>query len=61
MCGSLGHKNPKKALLTHVKPKHKKELSQLVGTQNGSQLLGSNQPLNYHDGKAVYINDCIAL
>jgi prophage antirepressor-like protein len=21
MCGSLGHKNPKKALLTHVKPK----------------------------------------
>lgn len=57
VCASLGHKNPKKALLTHVKPKHKKELSQLVGTQIGSQLLGSHKTLNYHDGKAVYINE----
>ena len=57
MCASLGHKNPKKALLTHVKPKHKKELSQLVGTQIGSHLLGSHKALNYHDGKAVYINE----
>jgi very-short-patch-repair endonuclease len=42
---TLGYKNPKKALLTHVKPKHKKELSQLL-----------DKNMTYNEGKAVYIN-----
>lgn len=44
VCSSLGHKNAKKALLIHVKSKHKKELSQLV------------ENLSYNQGKAIYIN-----
>jgi prophage antirepressor-like protein len=55
---TLGYKNPKKALLTHVKPKHKKELSQLVGPNLGPTFLGStNLNISYNDGKAVYINE----
>jgi prophage antirepressor-like protein len=55
---TLGYKNPKKALLTHVKPKHKKELAQLVGPKLGPTFLGStNLNISYNDGKAVYISE----
>jgi len=47
VCNVLGYKSSKKAVLTHVKSKHKKELSQLVGP---------NEPLTYNNGKTVYIN-----
>ena len=52
-CIALGYKNVKKALLTHVKSKHKKELKSLVGPA----FLGSIEPLTYNEGKAVYISE----
>jgi very-short-patch-repair endonuclease len=59
VCGILGYSNIQKALFENVKPKCKQELSQLYQRKldvETSNYLGSNQPLNYHDGKAVYIS-----
>jgi very-short-patch-repair endonuclease len=47
VCDVLGYEAFNKAMFDHVKSKNKKYLSELVG---------SNQPLNYRDGQAVYIN-----
>jgi prophage antirepressor-like protein len=57
VCEVLGYKNPKKALLTHIKTKHKKELVEMVGPTVGPTYLGSLKPLTYNEGKAVYINE----
>jgi very-short-patch-repair endonuclease len=57
-CQILGNKDFKQALQKHVKPKFKQELIQLYQRKvdGASTYLGSNQPLNYNDGKAVYIS-----
>jgi prophage antirepressor-like protein len=58
---NFGDKDFKQALQKHVKPKFKQELIQLyqrkVDVISTSTYLGSNQPLNYNDGKAVYISE----
>ena len=50
------------ALFTHVKPKHKQELSELKKVQwpEHCTFVGSFEPLKnptYHEGKAVYISE----
>ena len=68
VCNILGYKNPKDAIQRYVEKEDKKDLKQLQ-TFNGSNepnelgggahpnSLGSSEPLNYHEGKTVYINE----
>jgi len=56
VCKILGYENIKKALQKHVKSKHKKEISNLLGSFNPNKLgpilgpnsLGSKEPLSYN-------------
>ncbi|ABF82049.1 hypothetical protein MIV019R [Invertebrate iridescent virus 3] len=64
VCSILRYKDVKQALQNKVKPKNKKMLSVLVkqdhnavGVQTTSTRLGSNSPLTYNEGKAIYINE----
>jgi prophage antirepressor-like protein len=66
VCAILGYANIKKALLEHVKPKHKRDLKEFelgpgVGPNSDSQnqvKLGETiDNIGYHDGKAVYISE----
>jgi prophage antirepressor-like protein len=70
VCEILGYKNIHKALDVHVKSKHKKDLKTLksytfngsndpneAGPKLGYTFLGSLEPLSYHNGKAIYINE----
>ena len=54
----LGYKNSKDALYRHVDGDDKISLQELKSLRKGTKgtFLGSNKPLNYHDGKAVYIS-----
>jgi prophage antirepressor-like protein len=68
VCNILGYKDPKDAIQRYVEKEDKKDLKQLQ-TFNGSNepnelggapppnSLGSLEPLNYHEGKTVYINE----
>ena len=68
VCDILGYKNPKDAIQRYVEKEDKKNLKQFQ-TFNGSDepnelggrahpnSLGSSEPLNYHEGKTVYINE----
>src|SRR5574343_643329 len=68
VCDILGYKDPKDAIQRYVEKEDKKDLKQLQ-TFNGSNepnelggalppnSLGSSEPLNYHEGKAIYINE----
>src|SRR5580700_796163 len=64
VCAILGYANIKKALLEHVKPKHKRDLKEFEvgptpGPTSDSQTLVKlgerHNQLSYNDGKAVYI------
>ena len=65
ICDVLGYKNSHKALKTHVPSKYKKELSYFNGSNEPNELcpnmghnsLGSFEPLTYHDGKVIYVNE----
>ena len=46
VCDILGYKDPKDAIRQYVEKEDKKDLKQL-----------SNEPLNYNEGKTVYINE----
>ena len=63
LCMGFGYKDMKDALYTHVKPKHKTTLSDLVDLK---KLVGAPptnffcpfpDDLSYHEGKAVYISE----
>src|SRR5574343_128815 len=68
VCDILGYKDPKDAIQRYVEKEDKKDLKQLQ-TFNGSNepnelggalppnSLGSNRPLTFHEGKAIYINE----
>jgi prophage antirepressor-like protein len=61
VCKVLGYSNTKKALEIHVKSKYKKDLGSFdpkeLGPILGPNSLGSNEPLTYHTGKVVYVNE----
>lgn len=64
VCDVLGYGNYKDALSKHTKVKYKKSLQTLrcmepnkLVCNTHTNLLGSIQPLSYHTGKAVYINE----
>lgn len=61
VCTILGYKNIKDALQKHVLPHQKKSLSLLSSGLDSTRhpnLLGSNNyTTEYHEGKAVYINE----
>jgi len=62
VCEILGYENIQKALTTHVKSKHKKDLKTLseeVTPNLGVTFFGSNNLKNitYNAGKAVYVNE----
>ena len=62
MCTALGYKDTQNALFTHVKPKHKQELSELakVVWPEHTTFIGSFEPLKnltYNEGKALYISE----
>ena len=64
VCETLGYENIKTTLFKLVEPENKKELKDLgpndpqkVVSNLDTNLLGSLEPLNYHEGKAIYINE----
>ena len=65
VCDILGYKNPKDAIQRYVEKEDKKNLKQFNGSDEPNELgggahpnsLGSSEPLNYHEGKTVYINE----
>jgi prophage antirepressor-like protein len=64
VCKVLGYSNSQDAIFKHVKSKHKKALENLrsnlpneVPQETHCTSLGSNEPLTYNEGKAVYINE----
>ena len=62
VCEILGYESTKNALLTHVKPKHKKDLktlSEMVDINLMANFFGHEllKNITYHSGKAVYVNE----
>lgn len=62
VCEVLGYRDVKQALQKHVKSKYKSELKRFLEPKkldvtSTSNFLGSFESLNYHSGKAVYINE----
>ena len=65
ICDVLGYKDSKKALQNNVQSKYKKELSYFNGSNEPNEVgydsyptsLGSFEPLTYHDGKVMYVNE----
>ena len=65
ICDVLGYKDSKQALQNNVQSKYKKELSYFNGSNDPNELgvestpnsLGSFEPLTYHDGKVIYVNE----
>jgi prophage antirepressor-like protein len=57
VCEVLGYDSPKNALHRYVDQEEKKSLKELLVSESETNFLGSNKPLNYHDGKATFISE----
>ena len=53
------YKNPKDALFRYVDSEDKMNLQDTIKLVDAAltNYLGSNQPLNYHSGKAIYVSE----